>query len=1142
MSGTLDAFFRMLAAALNPLLPMVDRGAGGAIALGEELGWILPDPPPAALTDLAGSVGEIVEALADLQDLEHEDASAVEISAAATRLAVAAAAVSSEIAGMPAALAAQLPPAYVAATQIDTQFVDRLYGFLICDAIAQHAPRAHAVMFVAGLIEYSDEPEDEPAFQPEYRRRTLRWDRIGPLLGNPAGQVADLYRWGTETIDAERLFDALRILGVAIITPPTLECPSDALLAVIAPGLDPDSDEVRSSIVFPFFDLADGAITLSLAITPIPPAGGGPQHLAFTVRATGLASFEIPLYPGAVIAMEVATDLSSGFGLVLRPGQSPRAIGSLDTGALFESGRASARFEVTREPLDEEPMELLTIGPALSLTAETMYFGAGVAASGGTVEPFVDGGMEGAKLVIGRGEVDGFVGALLPSSGIAVDFSLAARWSPSGLRLEGSGALETSLPVNVPIGPFRLTSIDIGLTTAAGAVRAEVAVSGGGNLGPLAVSIDRVGIAFDVALTPGNLGPVDIDLAFKPPIGGAIALGAAGISGGGRINFEAAAHRYTGAAHLDAYGVAMNAFTVIETGGALGFSGALVVSATFSPIQIGFGFTLNGVGGMVAIQRRVDVEAIRQAIRGPGMTDLFFPADPLSHMVRLTGELARYFPAAQGRYVLGPAAKIGWGTPTIVEGTVALLLEVPSPVRLALLGNVSTALPTKDNPIIELNVDVVGDVDFARKTLAIDASLHDSQVVGFPITGDMALRMGWGSPPSFALSVGGFHSQFRVPPGFPALRPIKIPIGSGDNPRLDITGFLALTSNTAQVGAQIDLYVAAGPLNIVGNVGFEALLQFLPFAFQVDLWGDVALRRGTSVLASVHLDGTLRGPIPWHIAGEACLSLWFVDLCVGFDATFGQSRDTDLPAREIWPQLKAALEEPRAWSSSLPPGVARAVVTAAAPGDAVNRMDPAAAFAVRQKVVPLNRTIERFAHVPPSDASRFQISGARLGTAVIATPAPIDDWFAPAQFEAFSDAERLSRPGYEMMVAGASLAADNVTTGPELITPVEYETFTFPSPTAAPVPYRPHRDLQIAGTATAANARAPLRPPGRATPRVKLAEETFVIASTEDLTPRLDIISAGARGAAELALRAYLASNPAAAGSLHVVPRFEAVG
>jgi hypothetical protein len=300
----------------------------------------------------------------------------------------------------------------------------------------------------------------------------------------------------------------------------------------------------------------------------------------------------------------------------------------------------------------------------------------------------------------------------------------------------------------------------------------------------------------------------------------------------------------------------------------------------------------------------------------------------------------------------------------------------------------------------------------------------------------------------------------------------------------------------------------------------------------------------------VNLDGTLSGPTPWHFAGEACLSTWFGDLCVSFDATFGREETVELPEQDVWPLLRTAIENPANWGSAMPEGAARAVVTAPpVDEEGAPRIDPASALTVRQKVVPLNRRIERFAQVVPGDFDRFQVSGVELGGMPLPAFDPVEDWFAPAQFEALSDDEKLSRPGYERMVAGVTLATAQVSVGSQLNRNLEYETIVFPAPEPLPGFYQPPFSQQVLAVATSATANAPLQqdsgrggvfaPPRGAQPMVVLEEETFVIASTADLVPRLDLIQASTRGAAELALKEYLATNPSARGTLQVVPRFE---
>jgi len=91
------------------------------------------------------------------------------------------------------------------------------------------------------------------------------------------------------------------------------------------------------------------------------------------------------------------------------------------------------------------------------------------------------------------------------------------------------------------------------------------------------------------------------------------------------------------------------------------------------------------------------------------------------------------------------------------------------------------------------------------------ASLFDSSLLTFTLTGDMAARVGWGDEKVFVVSVGGFHPAFHeVPSDLTGLRRLTIALLSGDNPRLVAQTYFAVTSNTVQSGSRVELYAAAG--------------------------------------------------------------------------------------------------------------------------------------------------------------------------------------------------------------------------------------------------------------------------------------------------------------------------------------------
>lgn len=1042
-----------------------------------------------------------------------------------------------------------------------------------------HRPR---LLRAASLLTLIDPAEGEPPLpvvvddgalvRLPWQRDRLRLERLDELIGDPLGTLEAAYLPGGLALGADaheagrRIFPALRALARALglassygpfdpaAPPPTPTSPADADFEITEeplppepttdpPPLPPPDRSLFERTFFPRFELA-------LPGLPAPDGAPTPARLGLAIL---ISSAE---HPGGVRGLIVTpaaelawTEIRGAWQIAMAAdGQIPAFVIGPDGVGLAPSGSpiagARARLSIARLAPPSEPAFRLgaATGTRLELGTLELAIAADVGPALQALELSARAGQ--AALVVAAGDGDGFLRAVLPAGGVRADFELGVILSSeTGLSLEGGLGLAASFPAAVAIGPVRLDSIELAAIAGPGEVRLEATAAVGVRIGPVAARIDGAGLALSVSAPPGggNLGPVELAAGFRPPSGVGLAIDAGAVRGGGYLEHDPAAGRYRGALALDALGVALSARALLDTRPPAGaYALVAVVTAEFAPVQLGLGFTLQGVGGLIGLHRRVDTDALRAALRGPGLGDVFFAPDPVAHADRLLGDLAAYFPAAHGRHVLGPAAKLGWGTPTLVEGEIALLLEVPAPVRLVLLGSVRAALPTKSKPIIALHVDFVGELDLGRRTAAIDASLRDSTVAGFPITGDLAFRMSWGAPRSFVLSVGGFHSQFRAPPGFPALRRVRISIGADDDPRLDLQGFLALTSNTAQVGAQVELYASAGPLNVKGSLGFEALIERSPFRFRVDLWAGVALRRGSSVLAGVHFDGTLTGPTPYRVAGEACLSLWFVDLCVDFDATFGATEVIELPGRQIWPPLQAALQDPASWSIELPPAAARAVTIGPPVGEPpVPRIDPAAALTVRQQVAPLNRRITRFADAAPEGADTFQITGVKLGAAG-APYEPALEWFAPAQFEQLSGDERLSRPGYEPMIGGVTVAPTAVTAGSAQAAALTYETILIQGPARTRIgDFRPTLAAQLAGIATGGAARAPLRPPPAPPPRVILEEEAFVIASTVDLAPRLDLAPASSRGAAELALAAFLAANPAARGTLQVVPRFE---
>ncbi|MEH1097451.1 alpha/beta fold hydrolase [Micromonospora sp. CPCC 205739] len=649
--------------------------------------------------------------------------------------------------------------------------------------------------------------------------------------------------------------------------------------------------------------------------------------------------------------------------------------------------------------------------------------------------------LDDAHLVLSAADADSFIAQLLPSD-VEAPLDLAVSWrQPEGLRLHraaAAGGLELTIPLDVRAALFQLTEMWLRLGIGAGTTAVAAAVSGKADLGPLHLVVKRVGIE-------ARFGATGAGLAFRAPDGAGLSLDAGVVSGGGYLAHDEALHQYSGAVQLQFAAVSLKAVGIITTrapDGSPGFSLLIIIAAEFTPIQLGFGFTLIGVGGLLGLNRTTDLPVLRAGVREGTLGSVLFPTDLVANAPKVISDLNRVFPQAPGRFLIGPMGKLAWGTPPIITVTLGVILDLPAPVRLIIMGRIRMVLPDERDAVVALNLDVLGTVDFDRGELSFDASLFDSRVAAFDITGDMALRASWGRNPMFALSAGGFHPRFRAPVGFPALRRLTISLATGDNPRIRLESYLALTSNTAQFGARLELYAEASGFNIQGWLGFDALFQFEPFAFEVDITGGVQLRHGNTLLFAVTVELHLSGPRPWHAHGLATFHVLFIDVSVAFEVTFGRPDAPPLPEpADVATMLETALADVRSWSAQLPASSDTLVtLREITPGARELLAHPLGTLAFTQRVVPLATVIERFGTARPKDDTRFDVKVFVNGPAAT-VEAIQEEQFAPGQFFVLTDDERLNQPSFRRMPAGQRLATS--TTGRDRwqvrAAPLDYE-------------------------------------------------------------------------------------------------------
>src|SRR5215211_9208795 len=97
-------------------------------------------------------------------------------------------------------------------------------------------------------------------------------------------------------------------------------------------------------------------------------------------------------------------------------------------------------------------------------------------------------------------------------------------------------------------------------------------------------------------------------------------------------------------------------------------------------------------------------------------------------MSRIISDIRQIFPPMNDRFLICPMAKLGWGTPSIITLEMGLLLEIPVP-RIIILGVLKALLPEENVPLLRLQVNFLGIIDFENKYLSFDATLYDSRLL-----------------------------------------------------------------------------------------------------------------------------------------------------------------------------------------------------------------------------------------------------------------------------------------------------------------------------------------------------------------------------------------------------------------------------
>jgi hypothetical protein len=1047
---------------------------------------------------------------------------------------------------------------FLAVTDILATIPTRLIDYLLVKYLEDYRPTVFAALLLVGVVDLEDIDDAPTPFVVPYRKRTVNWNQLGDLFTDPLKALKDNFDGGDELL-YERVLYLMRELGLGLGLMPSYGSPHPATLGTMNRGADLralDAAEELPTLYFPV--IADPTVGVGFDLYPLlDPATQKYTGLALALRLA--AALEFPLSAGYRLQIKVSANVKDGLGVRLARGESPSFVSSLfgspaELAAAIEFG---AKFSVV-------PTEVGPSGKLVALGApggSRFEIGSGALAFGieklDTLDIFVEGDLKDGVIALKADNPDGFIAKILPPDGINANFSLGLGVSNrAGLYFKGSSSLVIRVPLHIALGPIEINNLGIALKLEQGAFPLTVTSGLSAKIGPLAAVVEDVGVRATFKVkgdNSGNLGPFDVTFGFKPPNGVGLSIDAGVVKGGGYLYFNFDDEEYAGALELTISDfLSLKAIGLITTrmpDGSHGFSMIIIITAEFSPgLQLGYGFVLIGVGGLLGLNRTVVLDALAKGVRTGAVNGILFPVDPVANAPRIISDLRTIFPPAANRFLIGPMAKLGWGTPTLVSLALGVIIEIPG--NVAILGVLKVVLPDEEADLLRLQVNFVGAIEFDKKRGWFFAALFESRVLFITLEGEMGMLIALGADANFVLSVGGFHPRFTPPPlPFPSPKRLQLNILDTAVCRIRADAYFAVTTNTAQFGAHAQLFFGYDSFSVEGHIGLDALMRFSPFYFIVQVSAGVSLKVFGVGAFGIDLDFTLEGTTPWRARGHGSISLLFFSVSKSFDETWGESVDTTLPPIMVVPLLQAELAKSANWRALPPPSANLLVSLRNMELDSeVVVLHPLGTLEVSQNQIPLALELARVGAQKPADADRFELRVTSVG---LAKRNDARRPFSPAQFRNLTDAQKLSSSAYQSEVSGIELGIDgaDLRVGRAVQRIVRYEVSTIDTL------YRRHKSRFLAigrllfdhlargaaasKTSISVTRRKQLQPFDDG---VTVRGERYGVAFTKDNRPAAAGAAAFAtEGAARDWLANAVAADPALEDTLHVVPSEELV-
>jgi hypothetical protein len=246
----------------------------------------------------------------------------------------------------------------------------------------------------------------------------------------------------------------------------------------------------------------------------------------------------------------------------------------------------------------------------------------------------------------------------------------------------------------------------------------------------------------------------------------------------------------------------------------------------------------------------------------------------------------------------------------------------------------------------------------------------------------------------------------------------------------------------------------------------------------------------------------------------------------------------------VMPVFLAEVNKQENWKA-LPPPSTNLLVTLRKLDPTLLVLHPFGALTVSQRALPLNLTLDKLGTQKPDDVNRIDVTKAVSGSDTLPIT-PVNEQFAAAQYQQMSDAEKLSRPSYQLMKSGVTIGAAG---GPQS-SKMTRRQIAYEITIIDKEPVRPLLLLKaisglfhnfLSGSAVARSSlsyqtKTQFQPNAD---KVAMAPEGYTVASVQNNKA----FDAGSTFSSEAMavdyMKAHTSTNPSLTGTLHVLPNHE---